>query len=63
MGGGSGETGTYNATLDWHLTGSDFEDGLSYYVCIGVDDGDSQRYTVSSAPVIRVPHSPNFSDE
>jgi hypothetical protein len=63
MGGGSGGTGTYNATLDWDLSGSGFEDGLSYYVCVGVDDGISQRYSVSSAPVIRVPHSPNYSDE
>jgi hypothetical protein len=63
MGGGFGGTGTYNATFDWDLSGSGFEDGLSYYVCVRVDDGGTQRYTVSSAPVIRVPHSPNFSDE
>ncbi len=63
MGKGYGGTGTYNETYEWDLSGSGFEDGLSYYVCIRVDDGTSQRYAVSSAPVIRVPHSPNFSDE
>jgi hypothetical protein len=63
MGGGFGGTGAYNTTLDWDLSGSGFQDGLSYYVCVGVDDGISQHYEVSSAPVIRVPHSPNYSDE
>lgn len=62
-GGGSGGTGTFNTTYDWVLSGSDFEDGLSYYVCIRVSDGNSQSYAVSSAPVIRVPYSPNFGDE
>jgi hypothetical protein len=62
-GGGSGQTDSYNETYDWDLSDSSFEDGLSYYICIRVDDGTSQRYTVSSAPVIRVPHSPDYSDE
>jgi hypothetical protein len=62
-GGGSGGTGAYNTTYDWDLSGSGFEDGLSYYVCVQVDDGTSQRYSVSDAPVIRAPHSPNFGDE
>jgi hypothetical protein len=61
--GGTGGTGAYNATFDWDLSGSSFEDGQSYYVCIRVDDGSSQRYAISDAPVIRVPHSPNFGDE
>jgi hypothetical protein len=58
----SGGMGPYNATYDWYLSDSnpDFEDGMSYYVCIKVDDGTSQSYAVSSAPVIRVPLSPNF---
>ena len=63
MGRGSGGMETYNETYEWDLSGSGFEDGLSYYVCIRVDDGTSQSYAVSSAPVIRVPHSPNFSNE
>ncbi len=42
---------------------SAFEDGKSYYLCIRADDGTSQSYTASSAPVIRVPHSPNFGNE
>jgi hypothetical protein len=37
-----------------------FADGKSYYLCIEVDDGTSQSYVVSSAPVIRVPLSPRF---
>jgi len=49
--------GTYNETYAWTLTGTDFEDGKSYYVCIQVDDGGAQSYAVSSAPVIRVPLS------
>lgn len=60
---GSGQTDSYNETYDWDLSDSSFEDGLSYYICIRVDDGTSQRYAVSSAPVIRVPHSPDYSDE
>jgi hypothetical protein len=39
---------------------SKFEDGKSYYLCIRVDDGTSQSYAVSNAPVIRVPLSPDF---
>jgi hypothetical protein len=62
MGGASGGMGPYNESYDWYLSDSnpDFEDGKSYYVCIKVDDGTSQDYMVSSAPVIRVPRSPYF---
>jgi hypothetical protein len=54
--------GTQTYTLSF-FDDTKFEDGKSYYLCIRVDDGTSQSYAVSSAPVIRVPHSPNFSDE
>jgi hypothetical protein len=63
VGGASGGTGAFNTTYNWDLSGSAFEDGLSYYVCIRVDDGTSQSYAVSSAPVLRVPHSPNFAGD
>ena len=49
--------------LSYQLDFSDdsvFLDGKSYYLCIETDDGTSQHYTVSSAPVIRVPVSPIF---
>lgn len=49
--------------LSYQLDFSDdstFLDGKSYYLCIETDDGTSQHYTVSSAPVIRVPRSPLF---
>jgi hypothetical protein len=63
LGGASGGMGPFNETYEWDLSGPEFGDGLSYYVCIEVDDGTSQSYEVSSAPVIRVPHSPNFGNE
>ena len=50
----------FNVSYSWDLSGPAFQDGLSYYVCIRVSDGGSSQYAVSSAPVIRVPHSPNF---
>jgi hypothetical protein len=61
MGGSSGGTGAPNATyiLDFSSS-STFSNGTSYYLCISVSDGSSQRYAVSSAPVIRVPPSPYF---
>jgi hypothetical protein len=64
MAGAFGGMGRYNEWYDWYLsdTDPDFEDGMSYYVCIRVDDGTSQRYAVSNAPVIRVPLSPDFGD-
>ncbi len=40
-----------------------FTDGKSYYLCIKVDDGTTRSYTVSTAPVIRAPLSPNFGPE
>lgn len=58
----SGGIGPYNEAYDWSLSGGSFQDGYAYYVCIRVDDGTSQRYAVSSAPVIRVPFSPDFGD-
>lgn len=61
-----GSTGggvTPNESYTWNLSGGAFEDGMSYYVCIRVDDGASQAYAVSSAPVIRVPVSPVFGHE
>lgn len=51
------------AELSYQLDFSDdstFLDGKSYYLCVDTDDGTSQHYTVSSAPVIRVPRSPLF---
>jgi hypothetical protein len=61
MGGISGGgIGQYNQTYDWNLT-TGYQDGKSYYLCIRVDDGTSPpAYTVSTAPVIRVPVSPYF---
>ncbi len=55
-------TGQQTYQLDFS-DDSKFEDGKSYYICVRVDDSTSQSYAVSSAPVIRVPHSPNFSNE
>ena len=37
-----------------------FKDGKSYYLCVEASDGERRTYRVSSAPVIRVPHSPWF---
>ncbi|MBC8255212.1 MAG: hypothetical protein H8E35_14455 [Ardenticatenia bacterium] len=47
--------------LSYQLDFSDdstFLDGKSLYLCIEADDGTSQHYAVSSAPVIGVPRSP-----
>ncbi len=49
-------------SLDFSDSGK-FTDGKSYYVCIRVDDGTARSYTVSTAPVIRAPLSPNFGPE
>jgi hypothetical protein len=60
---GSG-SGSFNETYAWDLSNdTNYEDGKSYYVCIEADDGTSRSYAVSSAPVIRVPNSPVFSNE
>lgn len=62
-GGASGGMGPFNEshTLDFS-DNSKFSDGTSYYLCIRVNDGASQRYAVSSAPVIRVPLISDFAD-
>jgi hypothetical protein len=60
-GGGGGGAGSFNETYTLNFSDdAKFTDGKSYYLCIRVDDGTSQRYTASDAPVIRVPRSPYF---
>ncbi len=54
-----GGTGQYNQTYDWDLS-TGYEDGKSYYLCIGLTDGTSWSYAASTAPVIRVPRTPYF---
>jgi hypothetical protein len=57
-------TGTGQQTYQLDFSDdSRFTDGKSYYLCIRVDDGTSQNYAVSSAPVIRVPISLNYGDQ
>jgi hypothetical protein len=59
-GGGGGETGLFNETYTLNFSdNAKFTDGKSYYLCIRVSDGVSQRYGVSTAPVLRAPRSPN----
>jgi len=59
--GGGGGAGSFNETYTLNFSdNAKFTDGKSYYLCIRVDDGTSQRYGVSSAPVIRAPNRPNF---
>jgi len=64
MGASSGGMGPYNETYTLDFTNvSVTYDGTAYYLCVRVDDGTSQNYAVSSAPVIRAPYSPNFGNE
>jgi hypothetical protein len=56
------ETPDQSYALDFSNSAK-FADGKSYYLCIKVDDGTSRSYTVSTAPVIRAPLSPNFGPE
>jgi hypothetical protein len=55
-------TGSQTYQLDFS-DDSRFTDGKSYYLCVRVNDGTSSTYWASSAPVIRVPYSPNYGDE
>ena len=41
----------------------EFADGESYYLCIQADNGMSKTYSVSTAPIIRVPVSPWFGPD
>ena len=64
MGASSGGMGPYNETYTLDFTNVSVSyDGTTYYLCVRVDDGTSQSYAVSSAPVIRAPYSPNFGNE
>jgi len=62
--GGGGGAGLFNETYTLNFSdNTKFTNGKSYYLCIRVDDGTSQRYTASSAPVIRVPVYPHFGPQ
>jgi len=60
---GSGVIGPHNQSFEWNLSSGSYQTGKVYYVCVEAEDPQGNKsYSVSSAPVIKVPAPPRLSD-